>query len=180
MPVYFDIATNRFHTDKAGRAPRMIRLAWARDDADPRCVLVQLPDGEIIEPSTERYHWATAADLDERAYPIEKALSMFLADAVNPDIIVSFNSDFHHRQLNRALETAREIWLPGAQTLCLMVKGQNEMMLPLMRPGGGLKSPSFAEACHYYLHEDPPLRDEPVRYGKSVVEAVRRLHRAMA
>jgi hypothetical protein len=168
--LWFDCATNRWHTDKAtGAQPALIRLAWMLEGEQPQCRIIALPEGATVDPSTFPYH-----KVDPALRPgvsLLDVLGELLADADRADRFASFNGEFHQRQIHRAFASLNMGWVPLGEFECLMKAATPILNMPLMRPGGGLKSPKLSEACTFFMVATPSSND-PIEYGQQVVRAV--------
>lgn len=171
--LYFDVAASRFHTDKkTGEEPRVVRLAWWRDDQEhPICRLVQPAPGMTIDPATVRYHGLTIDRLQQDGVPAAGVIEEFEREAQDVLTIVSFNADFHWRQLHRLMGRAGAS-IPTT-AVCAMKFAEPVLAIPRMAPGGGFKSPNLGEACEFFGVSRPMSTGSPYDLALSTVRAVR-------
>lgn len=177
--LYFDVAASRFHTDRvSGEEPRVVRLAWWRDDQEhPICRLIKPTEGMTIDPGTVRYHGLTLERLQQDGVPAEGVIAEFEAVARDVLTIVSFNAEFHWRQLHRLMGQPPGTAIPTT-AVCAMKYAAPIIAIPRMAPGGGFKSPNLGEACDFF-HVARPMSDSfPTALALSTVRAVREVFEA--
>src|SRR5690242_20080809 len=104
MRLYFDVAVSRWHTDRTTtEEPRVERIAWWADDRPAAvCRLIRPLPGMTIDPSTARYHGLTVEDLKAGCDPA-LAIAELEEAAQKALTIVSFNAEFHWRNLHRLM-----------------------------------------------------------------------------
>ena len=181
MPfLVFNTATNRFHRDKkTNQNPVMIQLSWWRNDQpEPICCLIRPPPGTTIDPATIPYHGLAMADLERDGQPAADVIKeMELAAGDSKTILVAFNAEFHFRQLYRTMGIPDA--KPPATSVDVMAMAAPILKLPLMRPGGGFKSPSLRECCQFFDLPEPALAEaDPLDIAESTVRAVRGVYEA--
>lgn len=170
--LVFDTASSRFHQDKkTHEEPRVVRIAWWRDDApDPVCLLVKPAPGTTIDPSTFKYHGLTVGRLEQNGIDAADVIKALERDAAGVSALVSFNSEFHFRMLYRLMFI--EASAP-ASAACAMKLATPILAIPAMRPGNPLKSPNLREACEFFGVAPPSSADDPIELALSTVRAVR-------
>ncbi|HQU34714.1 MAG TPA: hypothetical protein PLB88_10385 [Thermoanaerobaculaceae bacterium] len=183
MPtLYFDTATTRFHTDqRTGERPHLMRLAWALDDEAPHSLLVRPSEAATIDPNTSAWHGITHADTLAHGLPIGHVMTMFVAAATNADRLLSFNAEFHRKQLARAMDDARvpmltQTEIRGLGDICLMRVCAPLCKIPGKRPGGEYKYPSLIEAFRHATGTPLVMPADVVARGIAIVEAIRTVH----
>lgn len=176
--LVFDIAASRFFTDKkTGEQPRVLRIAWWKDGDDrPKCALVKPSPGMTIAPETVRYHGLSLTRMEADGVDAAEVIRALERDAAGASAIVAFNADFHWRQLYRLMQVEAK---PPETTVCAMTMAAPILAIPLMRPGGGFKSPSLREACDFFGVPQPvPAESDPIEHACSTVRAVRAVYEA--
>lgn len=170
--LFFDVAASRFVTDKTtDEKPRVVRVAWWRDDElEPICRFVEPIEGMTIDPKTVPYHGLTLDRLKSDGVSPRTIIDQLELDAEHSTAIVSYNADFHWRQLHRLMNAPAANRPLNAQ--CAMNRAAPILAIPAMRPGGGFKSPSLREACEFFDLPGPSGSD-PVEIALSTVRAVR-------
>jgi hypothetical protein len=169
--LVFDCATSRFATDKkTHEEPRVVRIAWWRSDQpEPVCMLVKPAVNTTIDPSTHRYHALTITRLERDGIDAADVIKALEDAAAGASAIVSYNGEYHWRQLYR-LPFIRADQPATAQ--CAMRLATPILALQSMRRGNPLKSPSLREACDFF-GVTAPSSDDPVELALQTVRAVR-------
>jgi hypothetical protein len=177
--LVFDTATSRFYRDKTTHEePQVLRLAWWRSDQpEPVCHLIRPPPGTTIDKATFPYHGLTLLDAASNGDVAADVVAELEKDAIDVDAIATFNADFHWRQLYRLMNvpTAK----PPDKAVDVMAMAAPIVQIPVMRPGGGWKSPSLREACRFFDIKEPAnLEHGPFELALSTVRAVRGVYEA--
>ncbi len=103
MPIlFFDVATSHFVTNKAtGEEPRVLRMVWWKDDQpEPVFRLIKPPPETTIDPKTFPYHGLTIDMMTDGAVEPSIAVAELERAAHGARCLVSFNADYHWRQLH--------------------------------------------------------------------------------
>lgn len=178
--LILDVGVSRFHTDQStGEEPRVIRIAWWRSDQpEPECRIIRPKPEMTVSPQTVPYHGLTLTDLVRHGVDPESALKEFSAAAKDAKKLVSYNSDFHWRNLLRLMGAADGVHPDNA--VCVMKLATPICNIPGFRRGV-LKNPSLREACAHF-NVEPPLtlssHATPVQMALSTVRAVRAVYEA--
>jgi DNA polymerase III epsilon subunit-like protein len=169
--LFFDCATSRFHQDKkTHEEPRVVRIAWLRDDgSEPVCMLVKPAPGTSIDPSTYRYHALTIERLEKDGIDAADVIKALEHDAAGATAIVSFNGEFHWRQLYRLMFIEAN---QPASARCAMKLATPILATSAMRPGNPLKSPNLREACEFF-GVPAPSSEDPIELAMQTVRAVK-------
>src|SRR6202012_2806844 len=102
---FFNVAVSRFHTDKkTNEEPRVLCLSWWRDsDPEPDCRLIAQPGRITIDKSTIPYHGLSIDRLLDDGEDPQAVISDMEKAAAGASAMVSFNGEFHWRQLYRLM-----------------------------------------------------------------------------
>ena len=177
--LVFDVAVSRWHSDKATKEePRVVRVAWWRSDSpEPGYRLIR-PEGPLtIDSSTVPHHGVTLMDLERGGSDASAVVRGLEVAAAGATKIVSFNSEFHWRHLYRLMGASGA--KPPATSVDVMALAAPILRIPLMRPGGGWKSPSLREACRFFDLTEPATAEAgPEEIALSTVRAVRGVYEA--
>ena len=176
--LVFDIATSRFHADKTTKEePQVVRLAWMVDGGETICRLIRPVRGLTIDPATLPYHGIVLDDLHRDGVDAGTAIKELEAAAGAASAIASYHSDFHWRNLYRLMGVPGA--KPPATAVDVMAMATPILAIPLMRPGGGFKSPSLREACRHFDVPEPATAEAgPVEVAASTVRAVLGIYKA--
>lgn len=167
----FDCATSRFARDKkTNEEPRVVRIAWLRDDgSEPVCMLVKPAPQTTIDPSTLKYHGLTISRLERDGIDAAEVIKALERDAAGASAIVSYNGEYHWRQLYRLMFIEAN---QPATAVCAMKLAAPILGIQAMRPGGGFKPPNLRESCEFF-GVAAPSSDDPIELALSTVRAVR-------
>ena len=170
--LVFDVATSRFHTDKkTGEEPRVIRLAfWRSTEPTPICLVIRPVGAITIDPKTVAYHDLTVEDVTRYGIDPSEAVKRLGEAGVGVDAIVTYNADYHWRQLYRLMGV--EGASPPAVAVDAMRLATPIVAIESMRPGGGLKNPSLLEACDALGVDRPHTLSGPMVLGITTVQAI--------
>ena len=179
--VYLDLGSSRFVTDReTGEEPRAVRVAWWKDsDPAPVCRLIAPSEGMTIDPRTHPYHGITGIDyVGAEPNDVVQELDAAVKGA---KALVAYNGDFHWRHLVRLslLAESAPQHIPAATMTCAMKLAAPIVGIKAMRPGGGFKLPSLADASrHFNLPSPLSGARSPTDIGAFTVAAVRSVYQA--